>query len=125
MADQEAAFAELVRCFNSWPTIADVRPDRNPLLALSAYIDTLDRPSLDADRYIQATLSGGVLTLWRGRGKALPTKRFRHYTSDLPAAIALYTMFPGLELPDRVPSTPLECTKDALRQIVEKVMANV
>jgi len=120
---EAAAFAELVRRFDNWPTVMDVREDRNPLLALLAFVETLERPSADADRYIQACTNGTTLPVWMGRGKPLPTKRFRRFTSDLTAAIALYTMFPGGEVPETIPSTPLECTKDALRRLVKAAQA--
>lgn len=120
---RERALAELERRFANWPVVADVKAERNPLIALLAYVELLDQASATADRYIQGVTNSTALPVWRGRGKPLPVKKFRRYTSDITAAISLYTSFPGGEMPSTIPSTPLDCTKDALRRLVEKAMA--
>lgn len=120
MSAQAEAFARLEERFRDWPTVADVKLDKNPLVALLAYVETLEAPHPDADRYIQAVTNSTALPAWRGRGKPLPVKKFRRYTSELPTAMTLYTSFPGGTLPDTIPSTALECCKDALRRLVER-----
>lgn len=120
----DQAFAEAKRRFDNWPTLADVPPDRNPLVALGLALDALEQPSLEMDRYIQAATTSTFLPTWRrqgGRVKSIPTKRFPKFTSELHAAVSLYSLVPG-GMPETIPSSPLAVTKDAFRRIVAAIM---
>lgn len=118
----EQAFAVAKKRFENWPTIADVPADRNPLVALADAVALLDEPSDEADRYIQGMTNSSTVPTWRGGGKNLPRLKYRHFTSDIQAALWLYTLIPGGKPPEMIPSTALGITKDALRKFVDHVM---